>query len=675
VTLKKLTVGDRSFSFLIDNNYLYADKTKYIFDLINSGEKDFFLSRPRRFGKTLLLRTLIELFSGNRERFNNLWIGQSDYTFPRHPVIYLSLSSFTAPSPAVLQTRLLGKLNRIAALNHLNIRGDSPEVFFGELIESLCQRYDSPVAVLIDEYDAPVTRNMANLDVAKANAEILHDFFATMKDVPVSDCIHFSLFTGITRYALTSMDSGPNHLTDISLDPEYAGICGFTLDEFSSLFADRMAPALARLKASGAMPPSADLTDLSSQIHQWYDGYNWCGQTKVLNPYSILKFFKTTTFDRYWILSGRPTHLTSLIKARPFEFIKNKLTSYLSVELRKADLNQLQIIPILFHSGYLTIDTVEHVEITNPQTSELITDQLLTFKLPNYEVASIYLTDCFNALFDQEPNHDFVTWRNEFQQAFLDRNSQAVTDRFTAMLSHITYNQRINDEKTFHLFVQSILSTMKFKVLSEVPGAKGRLDLAIELPGEIYVIIELKYCPNMIVLNKNDEINILSSYAMRNLPKNILHAKIANVLSERLGASEIDLICTQNGLNFNKSNKTNNFLYSIARNYLSTHEIDTLIALEAKERYSKDIINNVLREASKSKVSQEQIDAELTSAVSDALAQIEKGRYHGPFAIHAKEFIDLGMALYGDGSSIKAAFRPKNPTIPAPERPPKGARA
>jgi hypothetical protein len=173
-------------------------------------------------------------------------------------------------------------------------------MYLGSLIQALKKQYNSSVVVLVDEYDAPVTRHMDNQKLAETNAGVLHDFFASLKDNAVSSCVHFSFVTGITRYALTSMDSGPNHFKDISLEPKYAGICGFTLEEFDSLFANRLEPTLEILKKTGEMESSATVADLKKEILRWYDGYNWGGETRVLNPYTILNFFEHNEFDTYW---------------------------------------------------------------------------------------------------------------------------------------------------------------------------------------------------------------------------------------------------------------------------------------------------------------------------------------------------------------------------------------
>ncbi|MDR1607348.1 MAG: AAA family ATPase, partial [Deltaproteobacteria bacterium] len=244
--MKELPLGNQSFAVIRYKDLFYVDKTEYIYNLLKSPENNYFLSRPRRFGKTLLLNTIKELFKGNRKPFEGLWIDSSDYAFPKHPVLYLSLS-MQAPTPEILWNSILFKLRKIAKREKLAIEGDTPDLYFGSLIEALyekakaegeaeaekkakdkakakdetlsepkpepyCDEYK--VAILIDEYDAPVTRNMKNNAVAKANADILHDFFATLKEDDVASCIRFTFVTGITRYALTSMDSGPNHLND-----------------------------------------------------------------------------------------------------------------------------------------------------------------------------------------------------------------------------------------------------------------------------------------------------------------------------------------------------------------------------------------------------------------------------------------------------------------------------
>jgi hypothetical protein len=218
---------------------------------------------------------------------------------------------------------------------------DVPTDYLENLVIALQKTANSEVVLLIDEYDAPVTRNMGNQELALANAKVLHDFFAALKNPNIKENSRFTFVTGITRYALSSLDSGPNHLNDISLDPEYGGICGFTLEEFNSDFANGLEPTLEILKKTGRIKSSSTVADLIQEIYRWYDGYNWGGETRVLNPYSILNFFKKNEFDTYWAQSGRPGHLKAIIKSKRDDFIKLKLDPYVSDQIRNPDLTVL----------------------------------------------------------------------------------------------------------------------------------------------------------------------------------------------------------------------------------------------------------------------------------------------------------------------------------------------
>ncbi|MDR0547816.1 MAG: AAA family ATPase, partial [Deltaproteobacteria bacterium] len=371
MTLKELPIGSQPVARIIEENLVYADKTAYILKLIKSKGQHFFLSRPRRFGKSLLINTLKELFSGRPELFKGLLIDQEGYDFPKRAVVSLSLSTNSQTS-AILERNLMVTLKKIAKAYKVSVPISSSAQYFGDLIVAVSEKTNSQVAVLIDEYDAPVTRNLANEKVAEANAIILHDFFAKLKDDAVLERVAFTLVTGITRFALTSMDSGANHLNDISLAPEYDGICGFTIPEFDALFADRLEETLKSLKNIGKFTKDAKLSDLRNEIFRWYNGYDWGGKNRVLNPFSILHFFNNKRFAKYWIESGLLIHLTALIKARPWDFIDLQLKSYLSETIRKTELNKLQIAPVLFHSGYLTLDRPSESAELNQKTDNQV---------------------------------------------------------------------------------------------------------------------------------------------------------------------------------------------------------------------------------------------------------------------------------------------------------------
>ncbi|MDR0620710.1 MAG: AAA family ATPase [Deltaproteobacteria bacterium] len=660
--VKGLPLGNQSFTRIIDRNLLYDDKTKYIYDLIRSSENNYFLSRPRRFGKTLLLSTIKEVFSGNRQRFKNLWIGQSDYDFPKHPVLSLSMS-MSSESPEILKTNLLCLLRNKANKAKISIKAPTPDTYFANLIEALYEKYglkdDSGVVVLIDEYDAPVTRNMDNLEVAQANAKILHDFFAVLKTDEVADSVHFTLVTGITRYALTSMDSGPNHLNDISLDARYSGICGFSVDGFESLFTDLMAPTLEKLKEKGKFRPSAGIKDLMDEIKDWYDGYNWGGETRILNPYSILHFFKNSHFARYWTISGRPAHLTALIKAKPDEFIDPEFQPKPSDELRKAELTHLQALPVLFHSGYLTIDKIMSAPSINAKTKKSSQDEFYTFKYPNFEVSGAYREDIYYVIFGADSKNP-ITKGKEILGAILTKNAEALETIFSNYFSSISYHQRPTSEKTFHAYVHFILTVAGFKVRSELPGAKVRLDFLVELEDRVYVIIELKFQQNPTQKLTQAERNAVLARLAKNQPSTKVDARLAISSLRDKYDNEIDRALYENRNLPLSDDDRNHLIAEIIKSLAPAKELNVELAKLALNTVAPEYIQAALSEASvDTELTSDRLDLLLAKGAEKALEDITARNYRQVIGNEAKRIIDLGMAIYDHGAKVKVVFGQK----------------
>jgi hypothetical protein len=660
MTLKNLPLADQTFAQIIDFNYIYADKTKYIYKLVCEPKGSYFLSRPRRFGKTLLQHTFHELFTGNRDRFRGLWIDGSDYTFQRHPVIFHSLAFINTKKSYSLEANIVSDLKEIAKKEKLVIDEISPDMYLSKLIQALYKKYDSTVVVLIDEYDAPVTRNMSILKVAEGNAAVINAYFAALKKPEVSPCLRFTFVTGITRYALPSMDSGGNHLNDISLDPEYAGICGFTREEFEALFYDRLETTLSKLINADKMPPTASITDLVAKIYAWYDGYNWGGETRILNPYSILYFFKKQKFDSYWILSGRPGHLTSLIQQKPMDFLQLKLDSYLSEAVKKTDLHDLQIGPVLFHSGYMTLDKETTSLQTNPITGEVSDKTYYSFKLPNSEVADSYSSECFKAIFKVYYQTDFQTFCNKFLEAILARDAQAVSDILIEFFSPIIYQQRLEGEKSFHFLVQVLLSAMGFKVLSEIADCSGRVDLCFELPDQVYLSIEVKYCPIQVTLAEEEKNHALAKAALVFLPDDVDQC-LSEAVQAKLDYEAIELLFSESHQILTTKEETNKFLAQEGRKtILTAQEREEALASMVKKKLGEEVIKDVLdnAEAKALKHSKNKIDDMLTKAIKDALEAIAERNYHGVEKLKDKEIIGLGLVISGYGSQVNAAFGP-----------------
>jgi hypothetical protein len=240
------------------------------------------------------------------------------------------------------------------------------------------------------------------------------------------------------------------------------------------------------------MKSTATISDLRGKIFHWHDGYNWTDETRVLIPYSILRFFKNNAFDDYWVQSGRPARLSAPIKARPLDFLEPRLESYLSAETRKSDLTRLEAAPVLFHSGYLTLDKIaKTVDSTN---GEITLKSYYFFRLSNKEVSLSYHNNLFSIIYYLNEKTDVNAKYERLLSAFQNRRTKEVSEIISFFFAPIGYYQRPSDEKTLRALPQAILTALGFKVFTELPGAMRRLDLGLELPDQVWLIIELRLC-------------------------------------------------------------------------------------------------------------------------------------------------------------------------------------
>jgi hypothetical protein len=230
--LKKLPLGIQNFRKIVDGNYVYVDKTRYIYDLISNASY-YFLSRPRRFGKSLLLDTIAEAFSGDRELFKDLWIYDSDYSFEKHPVIRLDMSNIANKTPETLENELTITLKQRVAQEGFDVGFDSPSAIFKTLIEMLHEKYSSRVVVLIDEYDKPILDHLQDTETAEANREVLRGFYGILKSM--DPFLRFTFITGVTKFTKTSIFSGLNNLLDITMTTAYSNICGYVGNGISAV--------------------------------------------------------------------------------------------------------------------------------------------------------------------------------------------------------------------------------------------------------------------------------------------------------------------------------------------------------------------------------------------------------------------------------------------------------
>ena len=345
--LPNLPLGLQYFAEVRKSDCIYVDKTEYIYELCRPPSRPFFLSRPRRFGKSLTLDTIAELFSGNKALFEGLWIADKwDWT-ETNPIIRLSLDAISHEGG--LTEALKDALHDIAKTFKIKLRKKTPSSLFKELIEAIAEKTGKQVVILIDEYDRPIIDfiDPYNLEKANKQRDILKDFFSILKNA--SNHIRLLFITGVSKFARVSIFSDLNHLVDLTLNDKYAALCGYTQTELEYHFA----PYLKRLP-----PETLEL------MKEWYDGYSWDAKTFVYNPFSVLNFFENGRYRNFWFSTGTPTFLIKLLRKRfQYELEETEVNDTILESFRLEEFNSLDINSLLLQTGYLTIK-----EITPHQT-------------------------------------------------------------------------------------------------------------------------------------------------------------------------------------------------------------------------------------------------------------------------------------------------------------------
>ena len=357
--MKRLPIGRSDFETIRTEGFLYVDKTKDIHNLLIGGGR-YFLSRPRRFGKSLTISTLDSIFQGRVDLFEGLWIFDKIDWQP-YPVLRFSFDKLSEKGETIQS--LLRKQFYVKAAEHdLHLEENSSlKGLFSELILKLAAK-KGKIVVLVDEYDKPMLDVLPhNPALAASNRDVLKEFFETIKSE--DKYVHFVFVTGVSKFAKISLFSGPNQLEDISLSPDFSTLCGYTQAQLVQHFSDSF-PAIAKkqeIKKSELLP----------LIKEWYNGYSWRGES-VYNPWSILRMVKDKSISNYWFLSGSPSFLLRYLKEGLYYDV-NDLTVQEGT-LEGFGMPHVDYRALLFQSGYLTI------------LSENIQDRTLVLGFPNKEV-------------------------------------------------------------------------------------------------------------------------------------------------------------------------------------------------------------------------------------------------------------------------------------------------
>jgi hypothetical protein len=453
--MKYLPIGIQTFRDIIEGGFYYVDKTHFIPKLTS---KYYFLSRPRRFGKSLFLDTLKEAFSGNKELFKGLYLYDNWDWEKRYPIIKLDLSQAYPDTEENLKESINSFLEDIAKKYQIKLSKRLMPLKFKELIQKLYEKYNQKVVVLIDEYDKPILDVIEDIEKARRNRDILKKFFEILK--PSDPYLKLVFLTGVSRFSKVSIFSGLNQLQDITLNEEFSTVCGYTQSELESVFHDR-------------------LKDFDKEkIKVWYNGYSWLGE-RVYNPFDILLLFSEKRFRAFWFETATPTFLIKMLQKKKYYLPELENLEVGEEILSNLDVDNIRVENLLFQAGYLTIkDYKEEYGI-------------YTLSYPNLEVRKSFNSYFLTYMIEDIP----AKYKTDIGliEAFKNKQVEKLKDilhRFFASIPHDWY--RKNDIDSYEGFYASIVYALfngaGLNVIAEENTNKGQIDLSVFNQDSVYII-------------------------------------------------------------------------------------------------------------------------------------------------------------------------------------------
>ena len=459
MTKRRLPIGIQTFREIREENCYYVDKTAYIYQLLNE-DKHYFLSRPRRFGKSLFLDTLKELFEGNEPLFEGLYIHDHWDWSVRYPVVRLSFGSGNFNEPGYLQANVMEQFTAIERRAGIVSEYTTTPGRFASILEILHERAGQRVAVLVDEYDKPILDALEVPEIARANRDFLRGLYATIKD---SDAhVKFTFLTGVSKFSKVHLFSGLNNLTDITIDPRYSALCGYTEADLDTVFAPEL-PGLDR-----------------EEIRDWYNGYSWRGQEKVYNPFDILLLFRKRNFEAYWFETGTPTFLIETLFKRHISSLKLDEMIGSSDLLSTFDVDDIATEALLFQTGYLTITGEEN----------LGGESLYRLSYPNREVRQSLNRSLLRHLV-KDPSEQMANSVQLYR--LLETNDFAsLKTLFHAFFASIPYewytnNDIANFEGYYASVFYSYFAALGLDITVEDSTSHGRTDMTVHFNDNVYL--------------------------------------------------------------------------------------------------------------------------------------------------------------------------------------------
>ncbi len=461
-------IGEQDFAGIRRRGLVYVDKTDLVYKMTH-GSKYYFLSRPRRFGKSLLLSTLKNYFLGNKEPFQGLAIEQLETEWKQYPVLDLNFSKGMFNTLEDLTELLDAQLDSGERQYHCTGYGNKSLAWrFSNLIQTAHAQTGTPVVILIDEYDAPLQAMLDKPEMFAQYQQQLRDIYLCLKKN--DEHIHFVFLTGITAWGKVGVFSALNNLKNITFDPDYATLCGITEEELHTVFPESVATL--------AKAHNLTTEETYNKLKARYDGYHFAENTPgVYNPFSLLRALDSRRFDNYWIETGRTLSITTLVQHQYIDI--NELMGEVEASadslrnLEKLDENP---VPFIFQAGYLTIKDYNPItrnytlQVPNGEVRESLADHLLPFTWGlNFRDANKFRSGVLMAMYHVR----------------MDELTQLLNDYIFRKGNYMTMGAK---ERYFQQTLSTVFLTMGYEVQSEVLGHKGRADLVVKTPFNIYII-------------------------------------------------------------------------------------------------------------------------------------------------------------------------------------------
>ena len=469
--MRRYPIGVQRFAWVRERDLVYVDKTRYVWDMASGGVKYYFLSRPRRFGKTMLVSTLEAYFQGRRELFEGLALGELEREWTVHPVIRLDLSSVKATDEEGLHLALDMALSRCERPYGVEGGGTAYGPRLERLIRAAREQAGEDAVVLVDEYDAPLLTVLHDDATLRRFREVMRDLYSPLK--ACEDLLRFVFLTGITKFSQLSIFSELNNLNNVSMDVDYAAVCGITEDELACY----LASDVERLADSMGMSPE----EVTGALRDRYDGYRFTrSPVSVYNPFSLVQALAKRDLGNYWFGSGTPTSLVRLISSGRVSVPSLEGTRATAATFDAPTEASATPVAFLYQSGYLTIKDYEPVTGT------------YTLAIPNREVSEgLYraLLPAYAPVGDVERD----TFLDSFIRAFfLDDDADSALRQLRSFLASIPYELSNKSERDVQTVLFIVFKLVGARIACEVRTATGRIDATVRSRTTLYVI-ELKY--------------------------------------------------------------------------------------------------------------------------------------------------------------------------------------